>query len=218
MKTKIYPTLTSTEKGNIDKYVKEINSLKIKEICLFLTGLEKTERKELYRKLEETCLEKIPFVHLRSDMNSEELKYLIGKYKTKIFNIHSEKQYPLENDLSKYIKQIYIENIFSELDEKEIQKFAGICIDFSHLEKMRLISPDIYNHNLEIINKYPFGCAHISAFKSLDNPVTNHFAEQKSDFDYLKRYKPLFPEICAIELENSISDQLSFIDYIYSII
>ena len=35
-----------------------------------------------------------------------------------------------------------------------------------------------------------------------------------TEFDYLKRYKSLFPEIVCIELENTLEEQLEVIEYI----
>ena len=218
MPIKIYPTLTSTNKKNIKTFLEEITALNLKEICLFLTGLTKKERGDLFAKLTKTRLETIPFVHLKSDMEPQELKFLVEKYKTKVFNLHSAKEFPVEYDLAFYKNKIYIENTYFKLDEEEIKGSAGLCVDFSHLEKMRLVSPDIYCHNMRLARKYPIGCSHISACKPPDHKITDHYAENKTDFDYLKKYKKYLPNICAMELENSFKEQLVFRDYIYGII
>jgi len=64
-------------------------------------------------------------------MKLEELDYLVENYKTEIFNIHTEKQYPFVYDCSKYKNIIAIENKTAlRLDGEEIKNYAGICLDF----------------------------------------------------------------------------------------
>jgi hypothetical protein len=219
-KMTIYPTITTLVDYN-DK-LKEIDTLKLKTVCVFLTGLNYKERKELLNKIQKTPIKEIPFVHLRSDMKLEEIEFLIKNFNTKVFNIHTEKEHPLEHDLSKYKNLIYIENVYCTLDEKEIQNWAGICLDFSHLENDRLLRPDVFEKNMEIIKKNKIGCNHISAIKKHYhlNEINvkrfdDHFGDSLEEFDYLKKYnKNLFSDYCAIELNNSIHFQLKVIDYI----
>jgi len=221
---KIYPTITTLT--NYSEKLEEINSLNIKEACLFLTGLNKEKRKELYPKLLKSSLEYIPFCHVRTDMDCNELTFLEKNFKTKIFNIHTEKEYPLEYDYSKFKNKIYIENTRYELSEKEIQQWAGVCLDFSHLENDRLTNMKKYEHDLQLIEKYPIKCNHISSIKKEKGRdmfgierYDNHFYHNLSEFDYLKKYdKKLFSNFCAIELENPIKDQLLVIEYINNLL
>lgn len=228
---KILPTITTTglKKGWIDK-IYELRENMIQEIALFPTAILKNERLELYRLLKKNIL-KIPYVHLRSDMEFWEIEYFIKEYETKIFNIHSMNDYPHIYDYSAYKNIIFIENTFSGLNNDEVKKFAGVCIDFSHLETDRLGYKEIYEQNIKVIKKNTIGCNHISAVRKetwIDNSNKNYPAKIRHDFhklldlselDYLKNY-PLkyFSEHIAIELENSIEEQMAIKKYIEKII
>ncbi len=221
---KIIPTITTTQGSDWQNKIEEIKALKIKEVCVFLTVLNSQKRKRLYRLIEKTDIKKIPFVHLRSDMREEELDYFIKKYKTKVFNIHSKKEFPILFNTKKYKDKIYIENVHSFLDEKEIKEFGGVCLDFAHLENDRLKKKERFSHAFKIIKKNKIGCTHISAIKKIPR-VNNkghirhdcHFYSfnDLSEFDYLKKY-PLsfFSSVNALELENSIEEQLLAKKYI----
>jgi hypothetical protein len=216
-------SVTTTTGSDWKKMVADINKLKIKEVALFPTAIADKEREELYQLLENSTIDSIPFVHLRSDMLPSELKYLIKKYKTKVFNIHSEQEFPLFYDYSKHRDVIYIENTPSFLDEEELKEYAGICLDISHLENDRLTCLKRFKQTQKMITKYPIGCNHISALKKeprLDkNSATfrydKHHLVDLSELNYLKRY-PLsyFSDFIAIELENSIKEQLVVQKYI----
>jgi hypothetical protein len=219
---KILVTITTTSRSNWRKKTREIDELNIKEAALFLTGINSQERKECYQLLKKTKLIKIPFVHLKSDMAPWELEFLIKNYQSKIFNIHSEAQHPLKYDLSPYSNQIYIENTNCFLNEKEVQKWAGICLDLSHLEDDRYLNSKRYHHNLKIIKKYPLGCNHISAVRKkaffhsqYGNIKSSHWIQNLAEVNYLKNFpKKFFSPVIAIELENSLKKQLKVKKYI----
>ena len=219
----ILPTITSiTPSGAWRDKVKEVKRLKLKDVALFPTCLEPDERKELYQLLKETNVKSIPFVHLRNDMAIEELDYLVQNYQTKIFNTHTQREFPFLYDYAKYKNVIYIENVYEPLDEEEIKEFAGVCLDISHLETDRILNLAQYEHNIKIIDKYGCGCSHLSAlkkepFRDIKNVLRydSHHLENLSELDYLKRY-PLkyFSHLVAVELENTIEEQLKVIKYL----
>jgi len=223
---KILPSITTIDKSLWRNKIEELRKLKFKEVFLFLSSLGKEDRKELYKLLKQTNIERIPFVHLKSDMELWELDYLVENYKTEIFNIHTQREHPLLHDYSKYKDIIYIENTISPLDEREIKDFAGICLDLSHLEGSRVMRKDVYENDIKLIKKYPIGCNHISAidessFLSEDaNPVyDDHFISDLSELDYLKKYpKEYFSHFIVIELENSIEEQLKVKEYIINLL
>lgn len=230
-KSIIFPTITTISKNWRGK-IKELNELGLKEICFFPTCLKEKERKTAYKLLEKSGIKEIPLVHIREDMKFQELDYLIKNYKTRFLASHTESQYPSVYDYSKYKNIIFIENVFNYFDENELKNYGGICLDLSHLENDRLLYKDRFKHNTEIIKKYPIGCNHISAVKKtvhIDKRVNreeeklyrydSHKFENLSEFDYLKKYpKNYFSDIIAIELENSIEDQLSAKEYILKIL
>lgn len=222
---KIFPTITTTSGSNWREKITEIDKLGLKEIALFPTCLNKKERKEMYEMLGKTGLKNIPFIHLRNDFDEEEIGWLKEKYQTQVFNTHSERLYPLKNSWDKYKKEcIYLENTHSGFLEDELEKYAGICIDFSHLENDRLFYPKRYEQSVQMIKKYKIGCAHLSAIKKENHPDSErpqelrydwHQLEKFSEMDYLRNYpQEYFPKFIAIELENSLAEQLKIKDYI----
>lgn len=227
-KRKILPSITTTLGSDWKAQLKEVKELKLKEIAIFPTCLKEKERKKFYSLIEKTGIKSIPFCHLRSDMKIKELDYLINKFHTKAFSLHSLVEFPLLYNYSKYKNIIYIENVFSPLNEEEIKSFGGISLDISHLENDRLLHKEKFKKDLKILEKHPIGCNHISAVKkvlSLEGKgkekslrYTSHRLESFSDLDYLKRYpKNYFSDIIAIELENSIKEQLLAKEYIINI-
>lgn len=225
---KILPSITTIFDWR--EKVKEVKELRLKEVNLFLTCVNSKERAELYELLKKTKVEKIPFVHIRSDMTKDELDYLIKNYHTQAFNIHTKREFPYPHDYKQYRGMIYIENVYESLDEDEIKEFAGVCLDLAHLEDDRLFNPRFYERNVEIIEKYGCGCNHIAPVKNSSflskgevsvgekkYPKNKHphFLEDLSELDYLKRYPArYFGKFVALEMENSIKEQLEARDYI----
>lgn len=213
---KVLLGVTTTYGSDWKAKMKEIKKLGLKEVAFFVTCLDKEQRKEYYDLAKETGV-KAPFVHLRSDVDNEEIEYLMETFETKVFNLHTEREFPLDNDISKYKEKIYIENIFFGLLEEEVKSFGGICLDVSHLEEDRLSRPKIFKHNIEIIERSFIGCNHISAitkevrFDEEEKVYRHdrHYLEDLSELDYLKKYPfSYFSDYVAIELENTLTEQL----------
>lgn len=204
-------------------WIKDADRLGIKKIGLFLTGIQPEERPELYKLLEESKIESIPFVHLKSDMKLSELDYLVEKWGTKAFNIHTETEFKQENDLSKYKEIIYVENVHLMLDEEEIKRWGGLCIDINHIEEAKAIFRDVYEPNLEIMKKYKVGCNHLSPFKAdiatdLEFKHT-HVVESLSEYDYLKDYDDhFFGPIMSLEVRNPLNEQLPVLEYVVKLL
>jgi hypothetical protein len=227
---KFIPALTTTNGSDWKAKFKEIQEFKIEEIALFPTCLTKEERKILYDNIKNSCIKKIPLVHLREDMDINELDFLIKNYDTQIFNTHSEREFSINKVwIDKYKELICIENTSNfPLDEEEIKKYGGICLDFAHLENARLSDSDRYKKEIEVLSKFPIKCNHVSAVKkdifSVDDKnrkihYDSHHMDDLSELDYLKKY-PInyFSDLCAIELDNSLNEQLEAITYINKII
>ena len=225
-KENLFVSIVTTRGSDWRKKLQEAAELGITECALFLTNVTAIERKEFYRLLERSPIKKCPLVHLRSDMSLEEAEYFLGNYQTEVFNIHCRKQHPMAYDLSKYARLIYIENVYHPFDEDELNQYAGICLDFSHLENDRLLEPKRYGSFIKSLKKHRIGCNHISGvadairassdgFKRYDR----HFFKDFAYFDYLKRYpKEYFSAHCAFELENSLVDQMKARDYVIQLL
>ena len=226
---KILPSLTtiteSRKVGDWRAQISEIKKLGLTEFALFPTKLLKEERFELYAALKEIpSLERIPFVHLRTDMEPEEIGYLIENFQTEVFNLHTTVNWPLQYDYSKYAKQIFIENGKFVPTEADLSTFGGMCIDFSHWESMvKFGNKDYDEQMLKMAEKYPIGVCHISAITTEatadpSNPgymqYDSHRLEHLQELDYMKNYLQYVPTIVAIELENSIEKQLEAKEYL----
>jgi hypothetical protein len=211
-----------TTKDDWREKIKTIDRFGLQEIALFPTCLNKDERKEIYGLLKETKVRSIPLVHIREDMTPAELDYLIENYDVRVFCSHGEAEHPLIYDYSKYKKMIAIENVYHPLSRGELKKWGGICLDVSHLENDRLLNQKRFKENIKALKKFPILGNHISAVRKTarlnedgEPRYDRHRLENFSELDYLKRY-PLnyFSAFCAIELENSIKEQLTIKNYI----
>ncbi len=215
---KILTSITTTNKNYIQK-IKELEKFKIKEAALFLTLYATQDvRKNIYKNLLKYGITSIPVVHLRSDMKEKEIEYLIKTFKTKMFNTHPKDHLGLEDSkaIKKYKKLIYLENIEICSIKYEINDFAGICLDVSHLHDSILNKKGFPKETIKILKTHKCGFAHISAIKKkafFDNyqkKATNgsHFFENVNEFNYIKKYKKYLPKYLALEVENSIEEQL----------
>ncbi|MFC1710162.1 hypothetical protein ACFL0F_00685 [Patescibacteria group bacterium] len=227
MKTEIYPSITTTANSWRDK-IKEVDNFKLEKVCFFPTCLTIDERKEAYKLLEKSSVKAIPLVHVRHDFIKDELYYLKKTFKTNVFNIHSQKNSPfkLKNNLDEFNKKIFVELTNTPVPEEEFIKYAGICLDLTHVEGARLDNNNLYKTFIRYMDKYPIGVAHASAI--LNHTKKDDFTRKKlhqshefeklTNFDYVKSYKDYLPEIIAIEVENSIEEQLKAKEYIEKIL
>lgn len=226
-KETILPAITTTKGSDWRAKIKEADELGLDMVALFPTCLDAAGRQELYGLLDKSKIKKIPFVHLRSDMEPKELDFLIKNYKTKIFNTHCRAQHPHIFDLSKYKDKICLENVYHVFEKNEMDNFAGICLDLSHLENDRILYSQRYDKFCEIISNSVIGCNHISAIQKKDRfdkelkeyRIAFHFMEDFSELDYLKNYpRKYFSNYIALELENDLKTQLEAKDYIFDLL
>lgn len=232
---KILLGLTTVSQGKWEDKVKEIDELRLKEVALFPTGLNISERKELYQLLEKTKLENIPHVHLRNDMEIFELDYLTSRFRTEVFNIHSENSYyKFSKDYLAYFKKIFVENTNGFLPTKnDLKKYAGVCLDLSHWEAVIIGNGETCPESLalrKIANKYKVGCNHISAVKPEKISFYDRFSNEKvycyddhwlgdfNELDYVKKYKNYLADIISIELENPLKRQMEVKKYLEKIL
>lgn len=224
---RIVPSITTLRSGpsTWESKVAEIAPLGLGQVALFVTGLSEAERVECYRSLERVRLVhafSIPFVHAVSTMVDEEYLYLIRVFGTERFNLHPVREYPLPSPPAEEIrKRIFIENSGSVFGivEEDLVGFGGICFDLSHLEDTRRVVPESYDTMLELTATYRVGANHISA---VDNTPThwegglprhsNHLASGKDVLRYPTKLDPAaFSDLCALELDNSLAEQVAFI-------
>lgn len=212
------------------KTIDELRRLRISECALFLTGLHKEERLELYARLEKVAARQplsIPFVHARSDMEAEEYQLLIRQFGTQSFNLHPVRELPLIAPLPGSLRKlIYIENT-TGLRASDLKGFAGICTDISHIEDYkRQGRVEQFTVMAKLVRQFSVGVSHISAvtkapylFKNGTYTYAPHHAQGVTDFAYLRSYpKYFFGKYVAIELDNSLAEQIQIKDYIERVI
>ena len=230
---KILPSITTIGLTNStwSQKISEVKSLKLYEIALFLTGLQIDERKKCYKALEELQAIhnfSIPFVHATSSMSEDEFWYIKNQFNTEYFNLHPVWEYPLQFQLSPEIrKYILIENSSPSvpLQKQDLEGFAGICFDLSHLEDSRRSKPEVYQENLFLTKQFEVLANHISAVSETARyniNETSYYSVHDSNlgnFQYLSGLtNSSFSNLCAIEVENSLEEQVSAKNKISNII
>ena len=226
---KIFPSVTTSTRwysGGWQAKMEEIKLLELKEVCLFPTVLNFEQRQKFIKELAKTKVERVPLVHIKNDFKLSEIKYYFDRYHTRLFNLHSEKEYRLHHDLSPYKSYLYLETTKTDIS-KELQEYAGVCLDVAHVEARRLMGSSLYPVFTKCLKKFPVGVAHVSAIKA--QPIAHpkkkgkfiydsHHYQNLSEFDYLKRYRRFLPTILALELENSLKQQLKAVKYLQKIL
>jgi hypothetical protein len=219
---KILISITTTEGSNWRSKPKEADDLGIKELAMFVTCLDLSERQELYDLLLAHHINRVPFAHVKGDMPLKELEFLHNTFGTEVFNIHDPAQYIAPYYYGTFSSRIGVENTIVPLQEKTLRKFGGICLDISHMENDRINNKKRYDHNLPILKRYPVLMNHISAIK-LETKTNEDVGEQRNDshvlnnlseVDYVKNWQNFFSPYMAIELENSLSKQLEVKSYL----
>lgn len=223
---RLLPSITTLSNpiSSWEKQIQELAPLQITQAALFLTGLATSaERKTCYASLE--SLQKqyafsLPAVHARSEMEADEYRYLMHQFGTERFNLHPRRDYPIPALPADLHPHIYIENI-PTLHAKDLEQFAGICLDLSHLEDCRRLQESAYNEILELVRHHPIGMNHISAVPETEHTYKGHVAyslhtmTDLSEFDYLTEYPAHFlSNFSAIELYNPLKEQLEVKAYI----
>lgn len=223
---KILPTITSfgiTESTWRDK-IDELVELNIKEVALFVTGFSAEERGECFEELADTLQHHkftIPFCHTVSNMTEDEYRFLQDTFGAERFNLHAMKFFPLKHPLSNDTKsKIFIENSGDKglLTHADLEGFAGVCLDVSHLFDTKVIHPEVYPEMIRFLDSVTVGANHISAANLWPSEsscggihCSKHVANDVSQFDYLKQIPArFFSNYCAIEIENSLAEQLVF--------
>ena len=226
MKSQVLISVT-TFYGDWQQQLKDLKTNGIREFALFLTGLKHEERPALYHELEIMEGVSIPFAHAHSDMTTDELDYLIERFGVQFFNIHSETQFPLTHNISRFNDRILLENSGPPLIEAELVKYAGLCLDLSHLESERLMKDPRYENTLKMLEKYPVKANHISGIAKATRVISKnestydrHDLESMDQLEYLERYRDekFLGRFIAIEMVNDIAAQTKAKDYIESIL
>jgi hypothetical protein len=201
------------------RFVEEFPRANLSRIALFLTGLDPKGRKECYAALSRTLKThpfSIPFVHARNDMHPDEYDFLTETFGTVRFNLHPARSRSYSYDLPARLRErIYIENIGHNrkdvrLEERDLEGFAGICLDFAHLEMERLNIPEYYRTLTELLDRIPIGANHVSAVTRVKGIAEDiHAFQDLSEFDYIRDIPRTYvADFVALELCEPLEKQM----------
>jgi len=209
--------LSITGEKNVDGQEKlaEINELRIKTAAVFLSQFDHKERDNFYRFLLKSSIEKIPFVHIRDDVNKEEIKFFIDRYQTTYFNIHEE-HFKILDKWQGFWDKLYLEmNYDSEIPKDvKVRKIGGFCIDLSHFKAAMARGSEEVNYAFLRRHQIKFACNHLNGYDPIQMR-DKHTITSLKDFEYLTTLpKYIFGQVIALEVENSIKEQIKFKEYL----
>jgi hypothetical protein len=208
----ILVSITGSTNHDWQAKLAEIQKRKIREIALFMECFQpKNKRWNIYRALQKSCVEKIPLVHIRNDMAKDELLFLQKNFKTRYFTIH-EDSFKIMKKWQGFYKNLFLEfNTDNYLAQNvKIEKIGGFCLDLSHFKA----SEEKWSREFEYVlknrkNKNIFACNHLNGYDYKKN-CDLHTVTSLKQFRYLKTLpKFVFGKVMALEISNSISDQLT---------
>ena len=200
--------------------IKEIDKFKLAKVSLFLERFKKGQRKEIYSGLLDSKIKKIPLVHIRHDMDKEELKFLAENFGSKYFTIH-EDGFRIMERWKGFYKDLYLEMNYDGFvpDSVEVARIGGFCIDLSHFKAAAAKWSDDFDYVFERRKtSHYFDCNHLNGYDP-KKKIDMHVVKSLKDFEYLKTLpKFLFGDIIGIEVDNSIADQLRFKKYLVKLL
>lgn len=216
---KIYLGITGEKNIDWQSKLAEINKLTIKEAAVFIERFNKKQREKLYKALLKSAIKEVPLVHLRNDVSKEEIQFFIKNFKTKYFNIH-EDHFKILNKWNGYWKNLFLEmNCDSRITEDvKVRQIGGFCIDLAHFKIAMTEKSEEYYYVFFRRHDIKFVCNHLNGYSSSLNEDLHTITSLK-DFSYLKTLpKYLFGKVIALEVENSIKEQIKFKKYITSLL
>jgi len=215
MKGEIFVSITGSKKEDWQYQLEEVNEYEIQKAAVFIEQFDKEQREPLYRALLNSSVKEVPLVHLRHDALVEELDFFVSNFSTDHFNIH-ESHFDFLNKWEKYRNKLYLEmDTDSEVaDNVKVGEIGGFCIDLAHFRKSVARGTEEAYYVYLRRKTIEFECNHISGYLEKED-TDMHLVDKKERFDYLEELPDyLFGEVMAMEVNNSIREQLKFRSYI----
>ncbi len=216
---KIIVSITGRNAAECISKIKELQKYQVPEAALFLEMLDADNREQVYQALANLKI-KIPLVHLRQDMVKGELIMLSKEYQVKYFTIH-EDHFKIIKNWYGFYKKLYLEMTTDDYVAKnvKVETIGGFCVDVAHYKKQAVLNNEDFKYVYKRRNQATlFACNHISGYSYLNNLDMHEVSAQK-DFSYLKELPEfIFGKVLAIEVFNSIKEQLVYKEYILKII
>jgi len=212
----ILVSITGSRQKDWESKLREIEKLGIRKVALFLSMFSKKQRGLIYKVLLNSCVKNVPLVHIRNDMVGSELLFLKKNFNSKYFTIH-EDSFKYFKNWPGFQKSLFLEmntdNFVSSM--VQVNKIGGFCVDLSHfkVEETEWTKEFDYIFKRKAIKRY-FACNHLNGY-DLKNNSDMHTIKSLKDFDYLKDLpKFLFGKVIALEVDNSIVEQMKFKNYL----
>ncbi|TRZ64074.1 MAG: hypothetical protein D4Q79_02345 [Spirochaetia bacterium] len=210
--------------GNKDIHWKsklsEIEKLKIDRVSLFLEQFStKIQRGKIYKAILKSRIKEIPLIHIRNEMDKNEISFLLKKFKNPYLTIH-ESSFKYMGKWKGFHKNLYLEMNYDDSipGNVDVKKIGGFCVDLAHFKtsEERWTKEFLYESSKN--KKRYFKCNHLSGF-SFKKGRDVHLVKNKEDFNYLKTLpKFIFGDVMAIEIYNSIAEQLEFKKHIIKLL
>lgn len=217
---RILVSITGYKEKDWKSKLEEIEKHKITRIALFLEMFRKQQRSKIYSALLTSNIKEIPLVHIRNDMTKQELEFISKNFKTECFNIHENSFKHLEQ-WNGFYKKLFLEmNYDNHIPKKvNLNKIGGFCIDLSHFKAAeKKQSKDFEYITKRKKEKKYFKCNHLNGYSYKKN-IDLHTIKSLKDFSYLKTLpKFLFGKYIALEVNNSIAEQLKFKKYVMKLL
>jgi len=200
--------------------IREISRRKITHAALFLTQVDKTERRLVYQALLESTIKKIPLVHLRNDMSLEEILLLEKNFHPAYYNIH-ENAFRYLHKWPGFKKKLLLElaGQAKRNPAAQVEAIGGFCVDLAHYkmaevsqsEQLRYLLAKKKNQKLFVFN-------HLNGYNPKNNKCL-HRPRFHRDFIYLEALpKFVFGRLISLEMENPIREQIKWRQHILKIL
>lgn len=220
LSNRILVSITGDKEKDWKSKLEEIKKYKIKKIALFIECFKKQQRNKIYKALLSSNIKEIHLVHIRHDTSKQELKLLLKNFKVKCFVIH-ESGFNYLKKWSGFHKKLFLEMNYDNFVPKNVNlnKIGGFCIDLSHFKSAEKKQSKDFKYIIKRKKeKRYFVCNHLNGYSYKKN-VDLHTIKSLKDFSYLKTLPTfLFGKYIAIEVFNSITEQLKFKKYIISML
>ncbi len=208
--------LTGRNEKQVIKKIKQAEKLGITKAALFLEMVSPKGKQKIYKLLEKTNIKEFPLVHIRNDMEKQELEFLIKNFHSKCLTIHESSF----NHLKKwkgYEKYLYLEFNYDDCIPKNVivEKIGGFCVDLSHFKAAKERKVKEYDYIMKRkTKKKMFIGNHLNGYNK-KKKIDIHKVKNKKQFDYLLTLPNfVFGKYIALEMFNSVKSQLKYKEYL----
>lgn len=237
MKTKkpvidILPGLIASEKNDWRSFVGQLDEFKVTSLALILDNLPADERRALYRQLEGTKLQRIPYVEIDKGTEEWELDYLSTRFKAESFSCPSFAN--LSGFLSTMPHYVHLISVKGPMIKSQDSGFVennlrslgvpGVALDAAAFEKERIRRHANHEKTIAVLDHFDVLATHISVLPSVWSDLMSSQANYRNlsslkQLRYLMHLPPVaFGKYLVIELANHLDEILEVRTYLESLL